>query len=191
MQNTLCHSPLTLQSSPLAQQDYQPSLRFNALIAQLNVLSYPSPLTDIVDGWLSLNEQKALYGLAYYLPGPFLEIGAWVGKSTSVIARVIRDSGQEKLFQTAELGCVFEEFRPVDGGVGFLRTAENNTMLNFVDSESWNKNFVPVLSEEGGVIGRLRKNLQAAGLSDLLEIHHGDFATAPRRPYNFIWGCTR
>jgi len=45
--------------------------------------------------WLSDDEARTLYALACWLPGPFLEIGAWAGKSTCCIALGIRDGGRQ------------------------------------------------------------------------------------------------
>jgi predicted O-methyltransferase YrrM len=77
-------------------------LDFQQLVSVIRLLWVPTELTP-VPGWLTREEERTLYALAYILSGPFLEVGAWVGKSTSIIARAIRDSGQYKKFVTSEL----------------------------------------------------------------------------------------
>jgi hypothetical protein len=53
---------------------------------------YADPLPGVA-GWSSPREKQLLYAFGRWLPGPFLEIGPWVGKSTCCIASGIRDSG--------------------------------------------------------------------------------------------------
>jgi predicted O-methyltransferase YrrM len=76
-----------------------------------------------VMGWLRPNERNALYALARWLPGPFLEVGPWAGLSTLVIANGIKDSKKEKFFVTYELNPKSENYRPVENGVGFFYLA--------------------------------------------------------------------
>jgi hypothetical protein len=53
-------------------------------------------LVDLeIDGWLRPQDALKLYELAYFAPGPILEIGSYHGLSTSILARAIADSGPE------------------------------------------------------------------------------------------------
>ena len=46
-----------------------------------------------IDGWLRPADALKLYELAYFAPGPILEIGSYHGLSTSILARAVVDSG--------------------------------------------------------------------------------------------------
>lgn len=48
-----------------------------------------------IDGWLRREDALKLYELAYFAPGPILEIGSYHGLSTSIVARAVADSGPE------------------------------------------------------------------------------------------------
>lgn len=48
-----------------------------------------------IDGWLRREDALKLYELAYFAPGPILEIGSYHGLSTSILARAVADSGPE------------------------------------------------------------------------------------------------
>jgi cephalosporin hydroxylase len=48
-----------------------------------------------IDGWLRREDALKLYELAYFAPGPILEIGSYHGLSTSILARAVADSGSE------------------------------------------------------------------------------------------------
>lgn len=48
-----------------------------------------------IDGWLRPQDALKLYELAFFAPGPILEIGSYHGLSTSILARAVADSGPE------------------------------------------------------------------------------------------------
>jgi hypothetical protein len=48
-----------------------------------------------IDGWLRPADALKLYELAYFAPGPILELGSFHGLSTSILARAVADSGAE------------------------------------------------------------------------------------------------
>ena len=48
-----------------------------------------------IDGWLRPADALKLYELAYFAPGPILEIGSYHGLSTSILARAVADSGAQ------------------------------------------------------------------------------------------------
>src|SRR5688572_27206260 len=73
---------------------------------------FPIPLTSMPEGWLNQVEMQILYSLARRGNGPVLEIGSWLGRSTTAIAAGIRDGGH-RAFDTVDFGITsipeFEE----------------------------------------------------------------------------------
>ncbi|MEO8195365.1 MAG: class I SAM-dependent methyltransferase [Thermoanaerobaculia bacterium] len=54
-------------------------------------------LVDLgIDGWLRREDALKLYELAYFAPGPILEMGSYHGLSTSILARAVADSGPDR-----------------------------------------------------------------------------------------------
>jgi predicted O-methyltransferase YrrM len=47
-----------------------------------------------IPGWLHEEDTRKLYELAFFSPGPILEIGTWCGKSAAVLAYGARDGGR-------------------------------------------------------------------------------------------------
>jgi hypothetical protein len=162
------------------------TLDFKQLTNIVRRLLVPKDLTP-VPGWLTYEEQRTLYALGYILGGPFLEIGAWVGKSTSIIAKAIRDSGQYKKFVSSELNPTLANFRQVDSGMGFFKPAESDVCLGVATMKSWTEEIEPVLSQPGGVVGALEANLRNLELLDLVDIRVGEFSNVPRLNYRFIF----
>lgn len=56
--------------------------------------------TDVIPGMVSSDAAELLYALCVtqHLEGDVLEIGSWQGKSTSYLARAVRDSANGRLF---------------------------------------------------------------------------------------------
>jgi hypothetical protein len=162
------------------------TLDFKQLTNIVRMLWVPKDLTP-VPGWLTYEEQRTLYALGYILSGPFLEIGAWVGKSTSIIAKAISDSGQYKKFVASELNPTLANFRRVGSGMGFFVPAESDVCLGVATMKSWTEEIEPILSQPGGVLGRLTANLNSLGLLDLVDIRVGEFSNVPRLDYRFIF----
>lgn len=158
------------------------------LLSRIADLTPPAPLTSIENGWLSAEEQRILYSCAYILDGPFLEMGAWVGKSTSVLARGIRDSGIPKRFVTSEIGPALEHYRIVDGEAHYFAVTDSESVsIGHVPEAAFEQLIKPILCAPGGVIGCLERNLTLLGLFSVVQIHVGDFATAPDLDYQFIF----
>lgn len=162
-------------------------LSLQDVLTLIRQLRFPTPLSNVKNGWLTLGEAQMLYGLAYFLDGPFLEIGAWAGLSTTIIAKGIIDSGHEKRFVTAELNPGMANFQPQPGGMGFFNPPESDVCLGVVGMESFNAEIRPVLERPGGIIGLLQENLAAADMADRVQIHLGDFNSSPMLNYNFIF----
>src|SRR4051794_8253604 len=63
-------------------------------------------------GWMSDLDLQVPYNVALHAKPPFLEIGAWIGRSTSAICAGIRDSGKPKNFDLIDFGiCGVEEYK--------------------------------------------------------------------------------
>jgi hypothetical protein len=56
-----------------------------------------------VDGWLDPADALKLYELGYLLPGPFLEIGTYRGKSTTILTTALRDAGRQVEFYSLDI----------------------------------------------------------------------------------------
>ena len=139
-------------------------------------------------GWLSRDEQSALYALALYTDDPILEIGPWVGLSTACIAYGIRDSEKKRIFVTAEINPDFANFSPVgDGGqIGFFLSGDEETR-GTCSVQEYKRLVKPILTKPDRAIGELRKNLTRLGLIDIVTIFEGTFSRAPDLGYKFIF----
>jgi len=142
---------------------------------------------DAIQGWLSFDECRALYALGFYLPDPFLEIGPWIGRSTTCIALGIRDSGVAKSLVSCELNPTLKNFRPLGNGVGFYVPEDGVECLGEMSLHDYKTGFEPILTQPGRAIGVLERNLTAQGLRDKVKIIEGDFRSAPRKKYRFIF----
>lgn len=140
-----------------------------------------------IAGWLRPNERKALYALARWLPGPFLEIGPWVGLSTAIIAYAIKESGSNKQFVTSELNPQISNYRPYDGGIGFFVPPESVVPYGVCSVDVFQRLIKPTVMAEGGVVGRLQKNLVAKRLDSMVTIVEGDFSAVPDLGYTFVF----
>lgn len=160
----------------------------NRIAEQKDDWKLPSgPLTPITNGWLSEREMRLLYGFARVIDGPILEMGAWVGRSTSVLARAVRDSGCEKRFVSTEIDPLLEDFQSVGEEVHYLSPQCGGQSIGHISAAVFDADVAPVLKADGGVIGTLKRNLDELGLLPYVTIHVGDFATAPDLGYSFIF----
>lgn len=172
---------------PSFQPDHIESLE--QLYSQLPKVRFDHDLRGI-EGWLSPNERKALYALARWLQGPFLEVGPWVGLSTTIIAYGIKDSRKKKEFVTAELNPRIQNFRPFGGGIGFFVPEDAELPFGVCPRELFEREMKPVLLSPGGVMGILKENLACYGLIEMVRIFEGDFRNAPNLGYKFIFSDT-
>src|ERR1043165_174958 len=63
-------------------------------------------------GWMSAFDLQVLYNVAINARPPFLEIGPWIGRSTSAICAGIRDCGIPKTFDLVDFGiCGVEDYK--------------------------------------------------------------------------------
>ena len=141
-----------------------------------------------IGGWMSFDEQRALYALARYSRGPLLEIGPWLGISTICIARGILDSGVSKEFLTCELAPTLDNFRAVDDHlVGFFYPKESEAAMGVGSLEIFERDIKPVLEHPEGLLGQLRSNLANMKVADIVSIFVGDFRSSPARRYQFVF----
>ena len=56
-----------------------------------------------VEGWLDPGDSRKLYELGSEAPGPFLEIGTYRGKSTTVLATALRERGRRVEFYSLDI----------------------------------------------------------------------------------------
>jgi predicted O-methyltransferase YrrM len=139
-----------------------------------------------IAGWLTSKERQTLYSLALWLPGPILEIGPWVGLSTTAIARAIKKSMVAKSFDTVELNPSLENFREYEGKIGLFVPGDDKPH-GICSVRDYEATIRPVLGSPGGVVGSLRRNLERLGLSEFVNIHIGDFCQLPSRKYRLIF----
>ncbi|WP_203072893.1 class I SAM-dependent methyltransferase [Falsiroseomonas ponticola] len=129
---------------------------------RLTPANLPFSLKDLPEGWFSANQVNVLYQLASTTPGPILEIGPWVGRSTSVIARALRERKEKIAFHTVDYGI----------------ESEDEWLTLFGSSVRTKKDpdrYLRHINQPRGTIASLERNLSAQGLRDFVEIHRGDF----------------
>jgi hypothetical protein len=73
-----------------------------------------------ITGWFSSNEADLLYRYALNTDGPILEIGHFLGRSTSVICEAIKDSNKQIVFDSYDLNLNTEKdflsyYEPIHG----------------------------------------------------------------------------
>jgi predicted O-methyltransferase YrrM len=157
------------------------------LASRINLTPCEVP-TDGVVGWLSWNERRALYSLARWIDGPFLEVGSWAGLSTCHIATAIRDSGKPKRFITTCLNETIRNFRECGSSIGFFYPPESNKVRGLASRESFEADIKPVITSDRGVIGTLMRNLSRFDLEKYVEVREGSFdEVAPKLSYMFVF----
>jgi predicted O-methyltransferase YrrM len=145
--------------------------------------------TSGIRGWLSADEQRALYALGALAQSPVLEIGSWVGLSTVCLAQGILASGLPKQFVTCELNPTLANFRELaDGRFAFDYPAGSQTPLGFCPREMFENDIRPVVEHPDGVVGQLRANLRRFKVDGLVEVITGDFRSVlPPHRFGFIF----
>lgn len=140
-----------------------------------------------IEGWLSPREQRILYALGRYAPGPILEIGPFAGRSTICIALGIRDSGVQKDFVTIDRFPELENFRSHPDGVALFEPKDAESPFAVLPRDMYERDFKPVLSKPGGMLGTLNRNLARHGVDALVKIEKGDFRDMRSEPYALVF----
>lgn len=117
-----------------------------------------------IPGWLTDNEARCLYDVARKTRGNLLEVGTFLGRSTSVLCEGIRDAGQVgRKFVSYDLSC--------------SSLGEFKTIVNAIGQEDF---FVPALLSDLWARGanstdEARKYLEEHELLQYVELRKGDF----------------
>jgi predicted O-methyltransferase YrrM len=82
--------PLALQPNKLDDRSYAPTYDFGAPDLGERHRGAEESVRD-VPGWMVPEDAMKLYELAYFAPGPILEIGAFHGKSAILMSKAARD----------------------------------------------------------------------------------------------------
>ncbi|WP_031553177.1 class I SAM-dependent methyltransferase [Parvularcula oceani] len=133
-------------------------------------------IASLPEGWFTAAQIHGLYDLAMATAGPILEVGPWVGRSTSVICRALARRRDEKI-----------EFHTVDYGISSEEEWER-LFGSPVRNKHKPERYLRHINQAGGTIASLKRNLEAQGLRDHVTIHKGDFhAVAPDGPFGLIF----
>ena len=129
----------------------------------------PVELSFFPEGWMLPLELTALYNLAKYGDDDLLEIGSWIGRSSTALAMGMRD--------TPKPG---RRFDIVDLGIASMTEFMSRLMVGpeYTMQESISR---PVMSP-GGILGCLIENLRKRDLLiHTTAVMRGDVVTAPLR----------
>jgi Methyltransferase domain len=130
-------------------------------------------------GWMNEFDLQVLYNVALQARPPFLEIGPWIGRSTSAICAGIRDSGIPKTFDLVDFGiCGVEDYKERFGYVP-----------DFEHPDHVRGELGPSITAPGGTLAVLIENLRLNGmLKFTTSICRGDWIECPHgRKYGFVF----
>jgi predicted O-methyltransferase YrrM len=125
------------------------------------------------EGHVSKRQLLRLYRLARQSPGPFLEVGPWVGRSTSAIAWAIRHRTTKPRFVTVEKGFASLEEWEAFWGISV-----------YAKPPKLAARYTRHILRPGGSIASLRENLADRGLGRVVEVFVGDLLEF-RSPHRF------
>ena len=128
-----------------------------------------------IPGWFSEEEAALLYDVVTTTEGPVLEIGHFLGRSTSVICEAIHDGGSLRTFRSYDLGFETES--------DFL---SYYTSIYQSDSFDIPPEFSQVY-QQGQISTELAfLNLKRVGLEGLVELISGFFQSDPHK-YHIVF----
>lgn len=142
---------------------------------KLGFIQMPFDLAELPEGWFSKNQINILYQLASAADGPILEVGPWVGRSTTVICHALSRRAEPLPFDTVDYGISSEA-----------------QWLELFGSDVRNKpnadRYLPHINQPGGSIASLERNLERHSYRDMVTIHRGDFhEVSPPGPFRLIF----
>jgi len=131
-----------------------------------------------IPGWFSDEEAEALYIAASLVSGNrFLEIGHFLGRSTSAICEAIRDSGFPTEFNSYDLGFAnAEEF------VAHYKRIHDTTSVE-VPAEYDQL----VFAQKTTTTELAKRHLARFGLDRFVNLINGDFTLLDRTQYDFVF----
>lgn len=111
--------------------------------------------TSFPSGWMNMFDLKILYNVASVCSSPYLEIGPWIGRSTTAICAGIRDSTlKDKIFDILDFGiCGIDEWKT---RFGYVPDFDLPDHIKGRLKES--------ITAPGGTLAVLIANLQLGGL---------------------------
>jgi predicted O-methyltransferase YrrM len=116
------------------------------------------------EGMIKSTQGLRLTSIAYFTKGDILEIGSWVGKSTSYLASGLRFSG------------VARKLVSIDNHFKNRKEFEDFFNINLDKSSEERKNlYLRHLTRPGGTVESLKENLDDRALLDYVDIWCGDF----------------
>ncbi|WP_176037874.1 class I SAM-dependent methyltransferase [Brucella tritici] len=174
--NKIMGRKVNSQNSAPIEADPVDKLFRDGVFDPQNLPQLPVELSFMPDGWMSELELRLLYSLGRDSQGDFLEIGPWIGRSTTAIALGRRDGGAgTRRFDTVDYGFVsLSDFcEALNTGIGY---ASNDEIAR------------PVLGN-GGSIAYLIENLRKRSLlPQITSIIRGNALEAPlRESYSVIF----
>jgi hypothetical protein len=137
----------------------------------------PEDLSFFPDGWMLPLELTVLYNLALHSDGDILEIGSWIGRSSTALALGLRDAGHKSL-----------SYDIVDFGLVSMAEAmdELRIGMEYVAQEVIAR---PIMSP-GGIVGCLIDNLRCRSLlPHVTSIIRGNVAAVPLRSTYHVVMC--
>lgn len=129
---------------------------------KLNYISMPFDLASLPEGWFSKYQINILYQLVEMTDGPILEIGPWVGRSTTVICQALLVQGGSRKFVTVDYGISSEEEWERRFGDNVRDKADPDRYLRHINQPEGN-------------LTSLKRNLAERGFLDMVEVRRGDF----------------
>jgi hypothetical protein len=132
------------------------------------------------NGWMSATDLRVLYNTAYRSQGPILEVGPWLGRSTTAITSALRDRKKN--------GLDHPFFDTVDYGI----TSAEEWEFRFnerLKPEKDKGRVMDAVYHPGGTVAVLINNLKANSLLPFVtNIIRGNFLECPiQRKYKMIF----
>jgi predicted O-methyltransferase YrrM len=130
-----------------------------------------------IPGWFTTDEAEALYLLAATARGRILEVGHFLGRSTSAICEGIRDAGRPAEFNSYDLG-----FRSAEEFAEHYRTLYDRPEFA-VPSE-----YTEMVYARGMTTSEVaREHLTRFGLAGYVNLVTGDFSALDHTRYDLIF----
>lgn len=128
-----------------------------------------------IPGWLSNTDAELLYELSVNCKGSILEIGFFLGKSTSVICEAIKDSNNNNQFDSYDM-----DFKTQEEFVKFYTPIHKKFKVpKLLTQEVFNRNET--------TLNVAKNNLQKFGLLKYVNLNSGNFKSINDKKYDLIY----